>query len=82
MEVSDEEDSEDEKDESKKEERRLTKKYILNYEPKLIFGGSLDSVTLHDFLNFVDICRNINGAYVGNNFDLTKVNWDNLMANS
>ena len=31
------------------------KEMILNYDPKFKFGSSLDSITAHTFLSFIDI---------------------------
>lgn len=52
-----------------------TKEAILNYQPKIHFGSSLDFMTAHKFLSFVEQ----NMEILENRFELNSINWDRLV---
>lgn len=58
------------------------KKAIGKYKPKIIFGNSVDTVTLHAFLSFIDQNQTRDMNYVRTHFDLDGVNWRKLIENS
>lgn len=53
-----------------------------NFIPNLKFGFSLNSITAHTFLTFIDqnYCRDPNFVY--NKLDLNDIDWKQLIINS
>ena len=54
----------------------------MNYNTKFYFGSSLDSVSAHQFLSFMDTNQTRNMDHVLNNFNFDNVNWYLMVENS
>ena len=55
---------------------------MIEYQPKFDFGSSLDSVTAHQFLSFIDINQTRDAKFVDEKFIMNNVNWKRLVQNS
>ena len=54
----------------------------MNYEPQFEFGQSLNSVSAHQFLSFIDVMNVLDEEFVLNKFILDHVKWSKLIENS
>jgi len=69
-------------DDDEKEWKRLIKESILNYEPKIYFGSSIDCVSAHSFLSFMNCNQGRDINYARMNLNFEGVNWKQMISNS
>lgn len=55
---------------------------LQSFIPKLKFGFSLMTVSVHAFLGFINKVHSRDKTYVAKYLDLNDIDWDKLIANS
>jgi hypothetical protein len=69
-------------EEEKDKEEKANKEAILNYKPKIYFGGSLDSLSAQQFLSFMYNNQYRDFDYVKANLNFDGVDWQSMIDNS